>query len=89
MRIPRPHDQGLLVYAPNDTVFSFRPQSPSGAVEARFGSLVPNLSGEVREGTVGIGMGMENNLDCSLSIFQGVIAVKAIFQRVIAVKDEG
>jgi len=85
MQIP-PHD--FLVYAPNDSTVSSRQQSPSGAVEARFGSLVPNPPGEVREATVGIGMGMENNLDCSSTIFRGVIVLKAIFQGVIAIKDE-
>jgi hypothetical protein len=51
-------------------------RSSPGAVEARFGSLIANLSGEGREVTVGIGMGMENSVDCWSTVFQGVIAVQ-------------
>jgi hypothetical protein len=48
----------------------------SSAVEASFGSLIPNLSGEGREATVEIGMVMENSVDCRSTVVQGMIAVQ-------------
>ena len=52
-----------LPWIPNDSAVSLCKQS--GAVEAIFGSLIPNLSRERREESVVIGMEMENSLDRS------------------------
>ena len=73
MQIP---PQGPLVLTPNDSAVSSGHQSPPGAVEARLGSLISNLSSEGREVTVGIDMGMGHSLDCHSAVPQGMIAVQ-------------